>query len=201
MKAWILICAGALTLAAGCGSSTKVAPPQKTALEVREMQTRSFATTDQKMVMKSLLNVLQDEGFIVKNANTELGLLTAEKDVQEGGGSSTSTAGSSGASAGDGLVIGLVELALRLTVAKNAPASSSGSSDSDDDRWAKYRTIDCSANISEYGAETRVRVNFQVKVVDNRGAVMSVAQLDDPYFYQDFFAKVDKGIFIAKEKL
>jgi len=201
MKAWILICAAALTLA-GCGSSTKVAPPQKTALEIREMQTRSFTTTDQKMVMKSLLNVLQDEGFMVKNANTELGLLTAEKDVQEGGSSSsTGTTGSSGANNTNGLVIGLVELALRLTVAKDAPSSSSGSSSDDDDRWAKYRTIDCSANISEYGAETRVRVTFQVKVVDNKGAVMSVAQLDDPSFYQDFFAKVDKGIFIAKEKL
>src|ERR1041384_4081139 len=127
MKTWILICAAALALA-GCGSGTKVAPPQKTALEIREMQTRSFATTDQKMVMKSLLNVLQDEGFMVKNANTELGLLTAEKDVQEGGGSSSSTTGSAGGANTNGLVIGLVELALRLTVAKDAPSSSSGSS-------------------------------------------------------------------------
>jgi hypothetical protein len=193
------ICAAALLLG-GCASST-TAPKPKTALEIREMQTRSFETTDQKMVMKSLLNVLQDEGFIVKTANVELGLLTAEKDVEVSGSAASS---GSGVNTGTAIALGVVELALRLTVARDAPASTPStpsSSNNSDDRWARYRNVECSANISEYGTQTRVRINFQVKVIDNKGAVMSVEQVEDPRFYQEFFAKVDKGLFITQEKL
>jgi hypothetical protein len=176
------ICAAALLLG-GCASST-TAPKPKTALEIREMQTRSFETTDQKMVMKSLLNVLQDEGFIVKTANVELGLLTAEKDVEVSGSAASS---GSGVNTGTAIALGVVELALRLTVARDAPASTP--------------STPSSSNISEYGTQTRVRINFQVKVIDNKGAVMSVEQVEDPRFYQEFFAKVDKGLFITQEKL
>ena len=51
--------------------------PDKTQLQIREIQTRSYDTNDTKIVMKVLLNMLQDEGFIVRNADTDLGLLTA----------------------------------------------------------------------------------------------------------------------------
>jgi hypothetical protein len=190
------ICAVALLLG-GCASSS-TAPKPKTALEIREMQTRSFETTDQKMVMKSLLNVLQDEGFLVKTANVELGLLTAEKDVEVSGSAASS---GSGVNTGTAIALGVVELALRLTVARDAPASTPSSSNNNDDRWARYRNVECSANISEYGTQTRVRINFQVKVIDNKGAVMSVEQVEDPRFYQEFFVKVDKGLFITQEKL
>jgi hypothetical protein len=53
----------------------------KTQLEIREIQTRSYDTPDTKMVMKAVLNVLQDEGYNIKNAETELGLLTASKEI------------------------------------------------------------------------------------------------------------------------
>ena len=36
---------------------------------------------DVKMVMKAMLNILQDDGFIVKNAVLNMGLLSAEKSV------------------------------------------------------------------------------------------------------------------------
>lgn len=32
------------------------------------------------MVMKALLNVLQDDGFVIRTANADLGLITANKD-------------------------------------------------------------------------------------------------------------------------
>ena len=48
---------------------------------------------------------------------------------------------------------------------------------------------------------TRVRFNFQKKTYDNRGAVMEIVQVQDQKFYQEFLAKIDKGIFLAKEKL
>jgi hypothetical protein len=55
--------------------------------------------------------------------------------------------------------------------------------------------------VSEYGEQARVRVNFQIKVLNNKGGIMKIEQIDDEKYYQDFFSKVDKGIFIQKEKI
>jgi hypothetical protein len=61
--------------------------------------------------------------------------------------------------------------------------------------------VEATANVSEFGKQIRVRINFQQKVYDSAGQVAKVEQIDDPKFYQEFFAKVDKGLFIQKEKL
>jgi len=42
-------------------------------------------------------------------------------------------------------------------------------------------------------------VNFQAKTLDNNGQPLEVETIADPSFYQQFFAKVDKGIFIQKQ--
>ena len=46
-----------------------------------------------------------------------------------------------------------------------------------------------------------MRMNFQLKAYDNHGDLITLGQIDDEQFYQDFFAKVDKGIFIQKENI
>src|SRR5262249_25267678 len=64
----------------GC-APTKKPEPEKTQLEIREFQTRTFDVDDHRLVMKSVLNVLQDENFIVKNVALDLGFLTATKEI------------------------------------------------------------------------------------------------------------------------
>jgi len=147
----------------GCATT---GPPPRTQLQIREFQTRSYETNDLKMVMKAMLNVLQDDGFIVKNANIDLGLITATKEIDV-------------ESKGEAFFLSL----LAGTEA----------------RWKKNSIIECSSNISEFGKSTRVRINFQMKVLNNKGEVVGVKQIEDPTYYQEFFSKVDKGIFIEKE--
>ena len=48
----------------GCSTAPE---PQKTQLQIIEFQTRTFQVKDQKLVLKAMLNVLQDDGYIVKN--------------------------------------------------------------------------------------------------------------------------------------
>ena len=57
------------------------------------------------------------------------------------------------------------------------------------------------ANVTEFAKQTRVRVIFQAKVFDNKGGVLEVKQIDDEQFYKDFFAIVDQGMFLEKEKI
>ena len=163
----LIVFALALTCLAGCVPMMPV-QPEKTQLQIREFQTRIYDTTDTKMVMKAILNVLQDDGYMVKNANTELGLLTATKEVN----------------------IENKGQALFLTLLAGRDA-----------RYAKNSEIESTANVSEFGKQTKVRLNFQVKSYDNHGNVMEVKQIADEKFYQDFFAKADKGIFIQKQKI
>jgi len=161
----ILLLLAALVLS---GCATGGGAPPLTQLQIREFQTRVFETKDTKLVLKALLNVLQDEGFIVKEANSDLGFLTGvrEMDVENKGKAFVS----------------------RFFHGANA-------------RWDKNSIIEVTANVSEHGEQTRVRVNFQLKTLNNLGAVSKVRAMSDEAYYQEFFAKVDKGIFIEKEKL
>jgi hypothetical protein len=143
-------------------------PPPRSALEIRAIQTREYPTKDSRMVMKALLNVLQDEGYVTKNAVSDLGLITASKEID---------LESPGTAFLNTLIMG------------------------NEGSWEKNSVIEATANVSEFGRDTRVRVTFQKKVMSNRGLVMSIQEIDDPLQYQEFFSKVDKGIFIQRENI
>jgi len=143
--------------------------PQKTQLEIRQMQTRTYEIKDRKLVMKAMLNVLQDDDFIIEQVNMDLGFFNAQKEVD------VENAG---------------EKFWQTFWWGKAYAT-----------YKKNQIIDVTANISEFGDDMRVRVNFRVKVMNNKGGVELVRQIDNPQYYQEFFSKVDKGIFIEKEKI
>jgi len=64
---------------ASCAAS---GPKQvKSQVEIRQLQTKTFDTNDYKRVLKAMLNVLQDDEYIIENANVELGFLKAEKET------------------------------------------------------------------------------------------------------------------------
>ena len=61
-------------------------------------------------------------------------------------------------------------------------------------------TLDATANVSTHGDRVRVRINFQRRLIDVRG-VVTVTQVTDAKGYQEFFAKLDKGLFLEREGL
>jgi hypothetical protein len=135
--------------------------PQRTGLpplQIREFQTRTYETTDTAMVMKALLNVLQDEGYVIKTANTELGLITARKEESK------------------------------------PPCFLA-------DACATLVSWDCSVNVSAFGTQTKVRVSVQQAGTTLTNHVLYSTEIEDAAYYQNFFAKVDKGVFIQKERL
>ena len=144
----------------GCATTST---PKKTQLQMRAFQTRNFETSDEKAVLKSLVNVLQDDGFIIKEANVELGLLSATKEID-------------------------VENTGEALVASIFLGNSA--------RWAKNSIYEVTANVTNRGDACRVRVTFQMKKMNNKGEVMEVKQIQSQKYYQNFFAKVHKGIFI-----
>jgi len=161
--------------AAGCAAPV---PPPKSQLEIREIQTRTFDTPDSKLVMKAMLNVLQDDGYVVRNAVVDLGLITAAKEIDLAPRRSEPIGGDIVGSRGV-VVYGF----------QGPPL------------YRKTELQEFTGNVTEFGTQTRVRVNIQRKILDNRGGVLSVQAVDDAQFYQDFFARVDKSVYLQKERL
>ena len=64
---------------AGCVTNRQPGEGIATQLERRNVQTRTYDVADTRLVMKALVNVLQDLGYVIKSADTDLGLLNAEK--------------------------------------------------------------------------------------------------------------------------
>lgn len=164
-----------LSILSGCGTAQLPGlvlakdAPQKTQLEIRQMQTRTYEVTDKTLLMKAMLNVLQDDDFIIEQVNLDLGFFNAAKevDVENSG-----------------------EKFWQTFWWGKAYAT-----------YNKNQIVDATANISEFGDKMRVRVNFRVKVMNNKGGVEIVKQIDDPEYYQNLFVKIDKAIFIEKEKI
>ncbi len=153
-------------LVPACASSGAL--PPMTQLQLREYQTRTFDVADTRVVLKALVNVLMDDGYIVQVANTELGVVSASRQV--------------------GVENKMHVLLARLT---RDP----------DLRWDRTQIIEVTANVGSYAGQTRVRASFQVKKVDNVGAVSKIHPYGDESLYRDFFTRIDKSIFIEKEKL
>ena len=140
--------------------------PQMTQLQIREFQTRTYQSNNVKMIMKAVINTLQDDGFMIRNADKELGFISATKEVD---------------------VTDQAEVVIGSIFAGSEA------------RYKKSSTIESSVNITEFGRETKVRAVFQTKMIDNFGAPIGVSTIEDPKYYQDFFFKVDKGVFIEKQ--
>ena len=156
-----------LCLLAGCAAQTHD-QGMVSQLQVRELQTRTFEDTNLATVMKAMINVLQDEGFIVKSAVLDLGLLTAEKDVEVNASSRSSYS--------------------TLFLGK-------------EERWPQRSVLEMSANVTEFGTDTKVRVSFHIRTIDNYGCVTEVCRQVDESAYRKFFSQISKGIFLQSENL
>jgi hypothetical protein len=137
-------------------------------LQTREFQTKVFDTEDSEVVLKAILNVLQDGGYSVKNLDFSAGYFNGQKETVRN---------------------------IKLENGRVCPFKDS---------------FDATINVTKYGVQNKVRANFNYKFILMEGGDMLGSypeyefvniQLDDPQFYQDFFNKVDKAIFIENQKL
>lgn len=142
-----------------------------TQLEKRQFQTRTYDSSDKALVMKAMLNVLQDEGFIVYNANPLLGFIYGVKDFD------TSDPN--------------IDISKEFGLSK-ARLNMNG---------VRVATVETTANVTEYGKSMRVRVNFKRKLLNVYGNAQFIDDINDENYYQEFFSKVNKAIFLQKQKI
>ena len=66
---------------------------------------------------------------------------------------------------------------------------------------AVVAVVEVTANVSDFGDETRVRVNFKRKLLNEYGNAIRINEVTQEDYYQNFFSRVDKAIFIQKQKI
>lgn len=159
-------------------SYQQAAVSPKTQLQTREYQTREFDTNNTKLILKAMINVLQDDGFVIKNADADLGLLFATKEMN--------ISKSGGATNQEFWNQVFESMSKKQKQTKEAT-------------FNKIKIVEASINVSEIGRRSKVRANFQAKILDNLGNAVDVYSIEDQKYYQDFFMKVDKGIFLQKQ--
>jgi hypothetical protein len=173
--------AGALlltaTLATGCMGTLPPDAGSLPATELRAIQTRTYDQSDAKIMLKTVLDVLQDEGYVVDYGQTELGILHATKTITASGDQEFNRTG--------------------VFFPGAAGSRSNGGT-------AK---LEATANITTFGTGTKVRISLQRitsfiseyyygPIIANQAGTIVDAKV-----YQEFFAKLDRGVFLHKQGL
>ena len=142
-----------------------------TQLQKRQFQTRVFASGNQATVMKGVLNVLQDEGFIVYNVNSLLGFIYGVKDFD-----------TTDPNVDISKEFGLTKSRLNYN-------------------GVKVATLEVAVNVTEYPDSTRIRTNFKRKLLNEYGNAQLIDDIDEAEFYEDFYAKLNNAIALQKGRI
>ncbi len=174
-QGFIMLLASAIGLS-GCGQRVPREALQLTqeSLMLRQLQTRRFDSKDEKALLAAGAGVLQDLGFTLDESETELGVIVASKDR-------------SAVEAGQ--VIGSIFLAV-LTGTPHP--------------WDKKQKIRASLVTRSAGSDeesTLVRVTFQRIVWNTQEKISKTEPLNEPKFYQEFFARLSKSVFLNAHEL
>lgn len=147
-------------------------------LELRQAQTRSFESVDARLVLKAALNVLQDEGYVIRQANSELGIVTGVMEWRS-------------RQANQGLKV-LKWVAALPTYGASLLIPSGRT---------EFSAVEASVNVTQEGPQTRVRIGLVSRVSDKDGATLSVRPIDDPGVYRSLLARLDKAVYLQQEGL
>ena len=140
-------------------------------LEKRQFQTRTYNSEDKVLIMKAVLNILQDEGFVVYNTNSLLGFIYAQKDYDL-------------SNSGEDIAKEFGKTKSRLNF-----------------NGVKVASIESNSNFTDFGDKLRVRINFKRKILNEYGNAQFIEDIEDETYYEEFFNKLDKTIFLLKQKV
>ena len=140
-------------------------------MQLRQLQTRSFETKDEKKLLNAGAGVLQDLGFNIDESETKLGVIVGSKDRD---------------AVEAGQVAGAVVMAVMFGVAMPVD---------------KNQKIRASVVTRPNGSKTNLRVTFQRVVWNTRGQVSKTESIEDATIYQQFFEKLSKSVFLEANEI
>lgn len=163
-----------LALLSGCVSNSIVETSAKSQLELREMQSSAIDSTDVKFITKMLIQVLQDDNYKIENLDSDIGYFTARKNMDGGK---------------EKYKFAFYDIYYPIAIYKFATLG-------------RYiNEINATVTVRVYDESSKIRASFILQTSKEDGEVVAIKTIDDFGFYQAFFAKVDKSIFLEKHNL
>lgn len=143
-------------------------------LEMRQLQTRYFDTSDEQNILVSSAGLLQDLGFNIDESETSLGFILGTKDRD---------------ATDAGQVAGAIVMAALFGVYMPT------------DDQQKMRACVVTHPIGENKERIAVRVTFQRIVWNTQGQISKKEAIVTPEVYQEFFSKLSKAVFLEANQI
>lgn len=141
-------------------------------LQLRQLQTRSFDTKNERQLLVAGAGVLQDLGYNIDESETKLGVIVGSKDR-------------------DATEAGQVAAAIFVA------ALGGGTMPID-----KNQKIRASLVTNKNGtSKTNLRVTFQRIVWNTHGQVSKTQSIEDEEIYQEFFDRLSKAVFLDAHEI
>ena len=176
----------------------KKIPIAKSQLEVREIQTHVYDTSDTNQVLKAAINTLQDEGYSILNIEDELGYIQAKKEFKE-------VRIDKKRMTGYGFLLAYYIACTALSFGVDAPFMADAIKKINNEKSPRTIVVNSNVNIEPYGKKTKVRYTLIEKELENadgysfiKSSPRKVIRIYTPLIYQEFFNEMDKSIFYEK---
>ena len=196
----------------GCTAPQKsVKPPASIA---RAMETRSFAK-DMTTVLKAAINALQDMDYTIDVLNSDIGLITASRTSQQQK-SELSIEGNDAERFSEFekaclAVFGLVSLVIIMDMIfggdddsennsnDRSPFRIGGGDGKDDPTGPRIYRYKVTINLNDLDNEnTKIRVSASGEI-EQDGKILSTGGIHELEFFQQFFANVNKALFLEDQ--
>jgi len=139
--------------------------------ELRQLQTRSFSTKNERKLLTAGAGVLQDLGYNIDESEISLGVIVGSKDR-------------------DAVEAG--QLAAAILVA----ALGGGAMPIDNNQKIRASIV-----TRPSGGKTNFRITLQRIVWNTQGQVSRTQSIEDPEIYQEFFEKLSKAVFLEANEI
>lgn len=150
----------------------------KVAGSMRSIQIRRFDTLNKEKMISAATQVMQDLGFTVTEANSEIGVISGFKnrDAEE---------------------VGQVAFEVVITILAAIGGSSHNPT------WDKDQVIRTSIMVIpiENSKQIDVRVSFAREITNNHGQLWRTEVILEPELYQEFFRKFSQSTFLEAHAL
>lgn len=172
---------GAIWLVGGCSQRPKIPEEalrlSRESLRDRQLQMRRYETDDEEKMLAASAALLQDLGFNLDESETRLGVISASKsrDARE-----------------TGQIVGSLFMLL-LTSAFGAPTSMPTDT---------HQRIFASVVTRPAGEKSVVvRVTFSRIVWNTKKRISKQERINEPKYYQEFFDKLSKSVFLEANQI
>jgi len=188
MKQLYVLIVFAFLLLVGCTTVPEgLLRPSEDYLEMRQLQMRKYDTTEQEMIMSSVVGVLQDLGFTLDESESELGLIVASKKAD-----AKKPAAVAGAL--------FLDILSAIGDGYSGTSSTGPSLTSQQDATQLVRASVITQNSLD-GDKIVVRANFHRIVYNFNNEINKMETIKEPDIYQNFYDKLSKAIFLEAHKI